>query len=163
VETISPAPEQSPKKRGFFGWLFSSKPKPTPVPATPAPTPAPTKKVSAEPKKPEQPVQRPATEQEPKPRKTQPTPKPVAKKAVKSVEDDSAEKERFNAAKKKAIEVERIRELKAVADNAMGEDEGRKALRTYNKALYEEMRKIDPEITDRINQIEAAIMRRLAD
>ena len=125
--------------------------------------PTPAKKTASEPRKTEPSTPRSVENSEPKPRKQQPTPKPIAKKTLKSTDEDAAEKERFNAAKKKAIEVERIRELKAVADNAMGEEEGRKALRTYNKALYEEMRKIDPEITERINQIEAAIMRRLAD
>ena len=59
------------------------------------------------------------------------------------------------------MEDPQVRSLKARADDAATEEESRKALRAYNKALFEKMRKVDGSLSDRIDRMEAAMLRRL--
>jgi hypothetical protein len=47
------------------------------------------------------------------------------------------------------------------ADTAPTEEEARKALRAYNKSLFQKMRKIDPSIKERIDATEAVILKRI--
>jgi len=74
---------------------------------------------------------------------------------------ETKEKFRFDQAKARAGEDPEVQELKAKADAAVSDDEARSAQRAYNKALFGKMRKIDGSLEERINQIEAAILKRL--
>ena len=53
--------------------------------------------------------------------------------------------------------------LKAKADDAATDEESRKALRAYNKALFDKIRKLDSTVSDRADRMEAAIMKRLGE
>ncbi len=90
---------------------------------------------------------------------------PVAKKTgntpPEGLDAEGLEKWKYNDAKAKALEDPEIVELKHKADATPDEAEGRKALRAYNRALYNKMRRIDPSIKDRIDRIEAGVMKRL--
>ncbi len=101
---------------------------------------------------------------EPKPPKT--VTKPSSKSAPPPAAGDGADSEtiernKFAEARRKAGEDPEIVALKDKADSAASEEEARQALRAYNKALYQKMRKLDSSIKDRIDATEAAIMRRL--
>jgi hypothetical protein len=74
---------------------------------------------------------------------------------------ETVERTKFADAKRKAAEDPEVNALKEKADNAGSEDEARKALRDYNRALFQKMRKLEPSIKERIDATEAAIMRRL--
>lgn len=76
------------------------------------------------------------------------------------VEEEAEESSRFQAAKAKALQDTRVRELQAKADGATGDD-AKAASRRYYRALYEKMREIDPTVKDRIDRTEAATMRRV--
>ena len=90
----------------------------------------------------------------------------TAKKATPPPEastPEAQEKWKYDEARKKAGEDEEVQRLKAKADTATDEAEGRRALRTYNKALFNKMRTLDPSIKERIDAMEAGVMKRLAD
>jgi hypothetical protein len=76
---------------------------------------------------------------------------------------EELEKKRYDQAKAKATEMPEILALKEKADNASTDEESRRALRTFNRALFAKMRQLDPSIKDRADRIEAAIMKRLND
>jgi hypothetical protein len=148
------------------------KPKATPKPrATPAPEPDKPKATPKPRATPEPEVERPkATPAS----KTTPAPKPpppavTAPKATPvpdpgpGADPETVERHKFTEAKRKALDDAKVQELKLKADSAANEDEARKALREYNKALFREMRKIDPSIKERIDATEAAILRRLGE
>jgi hypothetical protein len=61
------------------------------------------------------------------------------------------------------METPEILALKEKADNASSDEESRRALRSFNKALFNKMRQIDPTIKDRADRVEAALMKRLLD
>ena len=71
------------------------------------------------------------------------------------------EKYHFEVAKIKASEDPQVQSLKAKADDAATDEESRKALRAYNKALFDKIRKIDSSVSERADRMEAAIMKRL--
>lgn len=73
------------------------------------------------------------------------------------------ERYKFTEAKRQALEDSGVQDLKIKADTAPTEDEARKGLRAYNKALFQKMRKIDPSIKERIDATEAAILKRLGE
>lgn len=77
------------------------------------------------------------------------------------VDPETAEKLRFDQAKAKATEDPQVIELKAKADGAVSDEDARSAQRAYNKALFSRMRKIDGSIDARIDQMEAAVLKRL--
>jgi hypothetical protein len=139
-----------------------------PAPATPEPTEKRTDKRSTpEPKAtPEsKPAPAPKATPSPKPSKSS-KPQPAPKLDATPGEDgnsEAAERTKFSDAKTKALEDGEVQELKLKADTAPSEEEARKAMRTYNKALFRKMRSIDPSIKDRIDATEAAIMRRLGE
>jgi hypothetical protein len=162
----------------------------TPAP-TPKPKRVKAKKEKAattEPQPPEKPAEKPAPT-EPKPEKTEPreapeskappapkaTPSPKTPKGSKrsdNVKPAAAEEEanpqesedaKFKAAKAKALEDPEIQELRQKSDAALDPEEGRKAMRAYNKGLYRKMRSIDPSIKERIDATESAIMRKLGE
>ena len=80
--------------------------------------------------------------------------------AVKAEEDDER---RFQTAMEKAKADPRLQDLKAKADNALTDEEARKAATAYNRALFRRIRDIDNSVTDRANAIEEAILRRIEE
>lgn len=76
---------------------------------------------------------------------------------------DVKERFRFDVAKAKAAEDPQVKSLKAKADNASTDEESRKALRAYNKALFDKIRKVDKSVSERADLLEAAILKRLSD
>jgi hypothetical protein len=143
TEPVKIAPVVSPEK-----------PPTTPKPVKPAATPkldvpkvapaTPAKKTTAA---------KPAITE---PRKALPEPPADADPEVK-------EKFHFEQAKAKAAEDPQVKSLKAKADDASTDEDSRKALRAYNKALFEKIRKIDSSVSDRADRLEAAILKRLSD
>jgi hypothetical protein len=130
----------------------NAKPKP---PAEPKATPEPKPKSTPEPK----PKASPEPKATPKPKTT-----PGSKTAsTPGADAETTEREKFAEAKRKAIEDPAVVELKNKADNAAEGDEAHKALRAYNKALFNKMRKIDPSIKERIDGTESAVMKRLGE
>ena len=77
------------------------------------------------------------------------------------VDPETAERNRFDHAKARALEDPAVQELKAKADSAVTDEEGKKALRAYNKALFNKMRKIDDGLKDRIDIMESVILKHL--
>ncbi len=76
---------------------------------------------------------------------------------------DELDKQKYDAAKAKAMEDPEIQALKQKADEAVTDAEASKAQKAYNKALFAKMRKLDPLIKERIDRMEAAMMKRLGD
>jgi hypothetical protein len=103
--------------------------------------------------------------------KTRATPAPAAKgagkeddavaRAVASGDPDAIEKAKYESAKTRANADGRVQELREKADNATSDEEGRKALRAYNQALFNKMRALDSSIEPRIDRMEKAVMRQL--
>jgi hypothetical protein len=84
--------------------------------------------------------------------------------AMASGDPDAIEKAKYNEAKTRALEDSHVKELKQKADTAATEEEGKKALRAYNKALFQKMRSVgDDSIHDRIDRMEAAVLRDLGE
>ena len=71
------------------------------------------------------------------------------------------EKAKYDEVKSRAIQDEKIVALKEKADTATDEEDGRKALRAYNKALFQKMRTMDSSIRERVDLMEDAVMKRL--
>ena len=105
-----------------------------------------------------------------------PTPKPPTPKTGKTAQraqdfppsTDNAdaevvEKQKYEQAKAKAVADPKLQELRGKADLAANEDESRKALRVYNKAMFKRMKEIDPSIKDHVERMEAAVMSRLGE
>ncbi len=90
------------------------------------------------------------------------TKKPVAEPPA-DADPDVQEKFRFEQAKAKAAEDPQVKSLKAKADNAATDEESRKALRAYNKALFEKIRRVDGSVAERATRLEAAILKRLSE
>jgi hypothetical protein len=74
---------------------------------------------------------------------------------------EAKEAARFEEVKAKASADPAVAELKAKADAAVFDEEGKNAQRAYNKALFDQMRKIDGGLENRINSYEAAILKKL--
>lgn len=167
--TATPAP--APKR----GWFRKAKPTPEPK-ATPAPvpTPAPRPKAQRKPKvtapEPEEttvppatPEPKPARAPEPKPVKPPKTTRPAPAASIDGTDVEAVEREKFLQAKQKALQESEVQDLKIKADTSPTEEEAKKAMRDYNRALFRKMRSIDPSIKDRIDATESAIMRRLGN
>ena len=77
------------------------------------------------------------------------------------VDPETAERNRFDQLKARVVEDPQVQELKAKADSAATEEEGKKALRAYYKALFGKMRRSDPDLKDRIDIMEKVILKRL--
>lgn len=76
---------------------------------------------------------------------------------------EEIDRQKYDAAKTKAMEDPEIQALKKTADEAVTDDEAIKAQRAYNKALFAKMRKLEPVIKERIDKMEAAMMKKLGD
>lgn len=188
---VAPIPEvistPAPKKPNFFKRLFGPRPKkeeatPTPEPTTtPTPTPRKTARPAATTSEPAKSRPTVVTKQDmpvvasPPPAKTTsktattPAPPKTAAKSKPAVEPpadldpDAQEKFRFDQAKAKAMEDPQVIALKTKADNASTEVESSKALRAYNKALFEKIRKLDKSVSERATRLEEAILKRLSE
>jgi hypothetical protein len=183
VPEIVAEPTPRPKKPSFFRKLFGgrkSKATPTPAP-TPSPTPRRSVRKPAATPSPE-PGSTPKLDQTSavkidRPIKAADTPvkkigttKPAVteprKPAIEPPADadpDVKEKFRFEQAKIKAADDPQVKSLKAKADDASTDEESRKALRIYNKALFDKIRKIDSSVSERADRFEAAILKRLSE
>ncbi len=188
--TPTPVATPVPRKPSFFERLFGRRPKATPIPATPTPAPkvrtaratkaAPartttrttkprssstvTKPAATEPADAQPAVSKPAATPKPAPRKT--ASKPAASTTTPPQDTthlEELDRQKYDAAKTKAAEDPEIKALKQKADEAVTDDEANKAQRAYNKALFAKMRKLDPLIKERIDKMEAAMMKRLGD
>ena len=111
------------------------------------------------------------------PTKTEEKEKPSTPKAVKSkgnsqraenfppstdnADAEIVERQKYEQAKAKAVADPKVQELRGKADLASSEDESRKTLRAYNKAMFKRMKEIDPSIKDHVERMEAAVMSRL--
>jgi hypothetical protein len=166
--TPEPTPTPTPHKTGR---------KPSATPAPTKSTPAPKVKKSASGTTPDMPVLATptATKKTASPSAT-PAPKPVKAAASTTTkpakpsneppadaDPEVKEKFRFDQARAKAAEDPQIKSLKKKADEASTDEESKKALRAYNKALFEKIRKIDSSVSDRATRLEAAILKRLND
>ena len=144
----------------------SKRHKPKAKPDEPSPTaakPEATEAVKPAPEKTETPAPE-AVAPIKKPRKGKGTLGTAAKDGVEPPPDadpETKEKFRFDQVKAKASEDAEIMELKAKADGAVSDEDARSAQRAYNKALYNKMRKIDGTLDERINAMEAAVLKRL--
>jgi hypothetical protein len=90
--------------------------------------------------------------------------KPEATPAPESsgpVDPETAERNRFEQVKARALEDPQVQKLKTEADSAITDEEGKKALRAYNKALFNKMRRLDGSLKDRIDITESVILKHL--
>lgn len=76
---------------------------------------------------------------------------------------EELDKQKYDAARVKAMEDPEIQALKQKADEAVSDAEANQAQRAYNKALFAKMRKLDPLIKERIDRMESAVMKKLSD
>jgi len=76
---------------------------------------------------------------------------------------EAQEKWKYDEAHKRALEDPDVQALKQKADGVTDPEDGRRALRAYNKALFNKMRSIDPSVKERVDAIEAGVMKRLGD
>jgi len=74
--------------------------------------------------------------------------------------DSDPEQKRYDGAKAKAKEDNEVKRLKAKADGATSGEEARLTSIAYNRALFRKMRLLDRSIAERINLVEAAILKR---
>lgn len=158
VAAASPAPNPK-KKRSFFKFLFGGKQKPEPQASpSPAPSPSPTPAESKASKKRSAKAQPTPAPTQPEPAKTSENAKPARKNSaapVASIEALDAERERFQAAREKALQDPGVRELQDKADTALEEEPHRAALKAYYKALYGKIRELDPSLKERADALEA--------
>ena len=178
IPVATPTAATTPKPPGFWKRVFGPKTtKPTPEPSSPTPVaktksggaPRSTKKQVAGTgvvekstessdvsEKPNPAVSKRTARSKPAGENPQATPSPV--------EGQDAEtqlREKYDAAKTKAAEDPEVKKMKEKADVAPTEEDARKALRDYNKALFKRMREIDPSIKERVDRMEAAVLNRL--
>jgi hypothetical protein len=73
------------------------------------------------------------------------------------------EERRYEAAKESAKTEPAIQALKEKCDLASGAEEAREASIIYYRTLFQKIREMDPSLTDRANQAELAIGRRLKE
>ncbi|MES2570546.1 MAG: hypothetical protein V4710_10895 [Verrucomicrobiota bacterium] len=178
----------APKKRGIVGRMFGKKSAPEPVAAPVTATPPPAASAPRKPRatsddsaatKQRKPVAEKAVTAEkpaePAPAKTKKGAKATAQATAKkpatppaneppdTQDPEVLEKWKLTEAKSKALEDAELREIKNKADAATTDEESRRTLRIYNKALFSKIREIDPSIKERANLLEAAILKQLSD
>jgi len=136
----------------------------TPKPSKSTATPKPEKVPGASPA-PLEPTATPASKKTPKTKPSTPhaTATGAPAEPTADADEEAKEKQRFEMAKSKANEDPQIKSLKAKADEATTEEESKAALRTYNKALFEKVKKIDPSVSEWADRLEAAILKRLSE
>jgi hypothetical protein len=80
-----------------------------------------------------------------------------------NADPETLEKWKYDQAKATAQQDGEVLALKEKADTAPSDEEARRALRAYNKALFARMRKADPSIKERADRMEAAVLKRLEE
>ena len=191
--TPVPVATPVPKKPGFWQRLFGKKnPTPPPATPTPTPKAVVKKKTvvkprtenprvaetgtgaaAKEPEKSDTAKVEPKKPTEPSAEKMPPAKTGKPRKAAERAQNfppssDNAdaevvEKQKYDQAKSKAVADPKLQELRGKADLAPSEEESRKALRVYNKAMFKRMKEIDPSISDHVDRMEAAVMKRLGE
>ncbi len=78
-------------------------------------------------------------------------------------EGSDAEDVRYEQAKAKAKEDPEVKMLKAKADEATGGEEVRRTSLAYNQTLFRKMKQIDRSIAERVDLVEAAIVKKIKD
>jgi len=86
---------------------------------------------------------------------------PAVAVAPADADAEAKEQARFDEVKAKATTDPGVAELKTKADASAFDEEGKNAQRAYNKALFEQMRKLDSSLEGRINSMEALILKKL--
>ena len=86
---------------------------------------------------------------------------PAVAVAPADADAEAKEQARFDEVKAKATADPGVAELKTKADASAFDEEGKNAQRAYNKALFEQMRKLDSSLEGRINSMEALILKKL--
>jgi hypothetical protein len=130
-------------------------PKPTVAPTPPPPEPTPAKEEDTGDKNPGM------TNDVPFVPAATPPPSDTAQAPL-SVEDQEAkDKARYHEIKAQALEDKEIKALKEKADNATSDDAEHEAELQYNKALFRKLRAMDPSISDYIDRMEKATMKRI--
>ena len=172
VSTPTPTPKKSRRKTA----PETEKPTPTPAPQKqeqkapePKAPPAPEKKVTEQkaPEQKEKSVEKKSAEKLEAEVPFVPEqngnaePKKIGGGTPAPAGDDAAERAKYQQARSKALEDKKVRELQAQSDAAASEAEQKTLTRSYYKALYSRMRKIDPSIRERIDRTEAASLKRL--
>lgn len=74
---------------------------------------------------------------------------------------DAIEKAKYDEVKSRAAADTHVLELRDKADSATTEEDGRKALRAYNQALFQKMRHLDSTLEPRIDRMEKAVLHQL--
>jgi hypothetical protein len=178
IPVATPTAATTPKPPGFWKRVFGPKTtKATPAPSTPTPV-AKTKSGGAPRSAKKQVAATGVTEKTTESSEVSEKPKPVvSKSAAKSKptgenpqatpppaegqDPETQLREKYDAAKVKAAEDPEVKKMKEKADAAPTEEDARKALRDYNKALFKRMREIDPSIKERVDRMETAVLNRL--
>ena len=92
---------------------------------------------------------------------TTPVPSASARPPSISLEDQEAkDRTRFHELKAQALEDQDLKVLRDKADSLTG-DGAREAEKEYDKALFKKVRAMDPSISDYIDRLETATMKRL--
>ncbi len=179
--TPAPAPKQRRPRKPVEGPAATPEPAAKPEETAPAKTesPKPTTETPAETPavKPDEVAEKPApkppvTKATPEPKKggkpkATPTPKPQTKeqaaleKAMASEDPEAIEKAKYDEVKVRAGGDAKVAELKNKADNAVSDEDARKELKAYNRALFQKMRTLEPSIKSRIDRMEAAVLKQL--
>jgi len=137
----------------------AARPKPAATDAAETPGPASEKPEAAT----ETPAEKPATKPAVRKTATKSATRPAPPVDPTGSDPEELDRQKYDAAKARAMEDPEVAALKQKADEAVSDDEANKAQRAYNKALYGKMRKLDPLIKERIDRMEAAMMKKLGD
>jgi hypothetical protein len=114
--------------------------------------------LKAEPTAPAEPA--PKTEEPAKPAKgSKGAKKPAPAKPDVANLDDAA---KYKAVKASALEDTEIKALKTKADTTVDEGDAHRASVEYNKALFHKIRTIEPSLTDYVEGVERAMLKRLS-
>jgi len=93
-----------------------------------------------------------------------PTPAPQAQKApeplIPPTEDEAKMKARYREVKAAALNDKEIKALQDKADSASDQDQVA-ASKAYYKALFKKIRALDPTLSDHVDRMEKAMMRKL--
>lgn len=166
-ESPTPTPRRKPRPKAKPTPTAEStpEPKPTPTPkTTPTPEPTPVPKSSPEPQ--EAAKKEPESSALEQPIPFVPTPEPAKPKKPQGPDilDPNYEqqiREKYAEVKAKALEDPEVLKLKETADAAFDPKERSKALKSYYEALFDQMRKLDPDMKSQIDRREETTLRRI--
>jgi hypothetical protein len=172
-----PSPKPSPR---IFGQRATPAPAPAPEPMVrqnPKPKPKPKTTSTGEPAEPVvKEVPKVAQQETPgdSVKGTAPvvTPPPKSKTGKGSTKGNTStggstagtdERTRFRNAKAQAQEDGHLKELRSKADGEVNEAEANKALKEYNKALFQKIREVDPSVSGYSGKVEQSMSKRLSN